>query len=473
MNPPQTTRPEDRVSIGTKLAYGAGGMATLFLGHLPKNLATPIFVVTMGLSPSVVGFAMLVFRFYEALINPLTGWISDNTRSRWGRRRPYLFVGSILSGLFLPLMWFVSPGWSPHAQIAWFVCTGLVLYTVCSVFAMPYESLNLELTPDYNERTSVTSYKAFFQKIAFMIVGWAWFITQLPYFTDPVTGKHDALAGARALSVVVGLAIIGVGLLPAFFVKERFYGAVVKQAKISLGRSLKLTFGNKPFLLLSLMTVFFACSYYLSNFVQFYLRLYYVTKGDQALAAKIEGVQATLTMILGVASIPCFAWLAKRIGKTWTLMFGMALTLLGMVAKWWTYNPEYPWLSMVNAIILAPSLTGIWQIIPAMTADICDHDELRTGERREGAFASIFSLIVKVSFTLGLVLAGPLVEWCGLNVADGVNQTAATIITMRIADAIIPSALLIIAMLLLYRYPLSPGRMREIRADLETRRGVI
>ena len=217
MEAPEITRPEDRVPVPTKLAYGAGGMVIIFLGHLPKNLATPIFVVALGLSPSLVSVAMLIFRVYEAVANPVTGWISDNTRSRWGRRRPFLFAGATLAGLVLPVMWFVSPGWSPNTQMIWFIGTGLVLYTFTSIFAMPYESLNFELTPDYNERTSVTSYKAFFQKIAIMVVSWAWFITQLPMFTNAVTGKPDAISGARALSVVVGLAVVGVGMLPVFF----------------------------------------------------------------------------------------------------------------------------------------------------------------------------------------------------------------------------------------------------------------
>lgn len=470
---PAATSPSDRVPLSAKLAYGTGGLVIIFLGHLPRTLSTPIFVVLLGMSPSMASAAMLVFRLYDAFTNPIMGWISDNTRSRWGRRRPYLFCGSIASALVLPLMWFVNPAWDHTLLLWWFIGTGLLLYTAEAIYAVPYESMNLELTPDYAERTTVTSYKAFFQKIGMVAIGWAWFITQLPYFTDPATGKVDTLAGARALAVTLAVGVLIFGLAPALFIKERFYKAAANQPKIPLRKSIALTFGNRPFIRLAALTVFFACSYYLSNSMGFYIRLYYVTGGDQALSAKIEGVQSTITMILGIASIPCFTWLANRIGKTWTLMIGILLTLAGMLSKWWTYTPENPWLSMTNAIILAPSLTGIWQMIPSMTADVCDDDELKTGERREGAFASMYSLIVNCAFTLGLVISGPLVELCGLDVKMGAAQTAETIQAMRITDVILPSLMLLIAAYLLLRYPLSPQRMREIRNQLEARRGKV
>jgi glycoside/pentoside/hexuronide:cation symporter, GPH family len=465
------TRASDRVPVPAKLAYGVGGMAVSFYGHVPKNLATPILVATLGLSPTSVSIAMLIFRLYDAVIDPLMGWISDNTRTRWGRRRPYLVIGAVLTGLFLPVMWFISPDWSPQTQLVWFIGCGLVLYTFSTIYAMPYESLNLELTPDYNERTSVTAYKAVSQKIAMVVVGWAWFITQLPFFLDASTGKPDSLLGARALSIVVGVAIVVVGILPAWFTRERFYQAASKQAKVSLKDSFRFTLTNRPFVLLAAVSVCFATAYYLSGSMGFYIRLYYVTGGDQVLAAKITGVEGTLTMILGIASIPAFTWTARRIGKTLTLQLAIALTLLAMFSKWWTYTPDYPWLSMFNALILAPSLTGIWLMIPSMTGDVADDDELRTGERREGAFASIYSWVVKASFTAGLVMAGPIVEWCGFQVGLGAAQAPGTITSMRVMDAFIPAILLAASMFILWFYPLSPARMQEIRHTLESRRG--
>lgn len=461
----------DRVPVLIKCAYGAAGAVTVFQGHLPKTLATPVLVVMLGLSPSSVSLAMFVFRLYDAILDPLMGWISDNTRTRFGRRRPYMFVGSILVGLFLPVMWLFDPAWSHQTLLIWFLATGLLLYTFATIFAMPYESLSLELTPDYNERTSVNSYKAMFQKLSVVVIGWSWFITQLPIFADARTGAADTLKGALGMSVIVGIVIIALGVTASLIVKERFYHAAAKQPKISLKDNFRFTFTNRPFLLLASMSVLFGTATYLCWGIAFYLRLYYVTQGDQVLAAKIGGVESTLTMLLGIASIPCFAWLARRVGKGAALMVAMGITFVAMWTNWFTYDPRYPWLSMTASILLAPSITGIWQLIPSMNGDIVDHDELRTGERREGAFASIYSWIVSLSFTLGIGLAGPIVEACGFLTALGPKQTPETIFNMRIAFAIVPGVLLGLAMLILTRYPLSPARMQTIRIDLEARRG--
>ena len=469
---PRVTAPDDRVPVPEKCAYGLAGSVTIFEGHLPKNLATPVFVVMLGMSPTAVSVAMLVFRLYDAFLSPVVGWMSDNTRTRWGRRRPWMFVGAILTGLWLPVMWLVGADWSSRAHLAWFIGTGLVLYTVATVFATPYESLNLELTPDYDERTSVNSYKALFQKFAGLVVGWAWYITLLPLFNG-VDGKPNVLRGAIGLSAIVGAAVIVLGVLPAILVRERFYKVAHAQARVSLADSFRYTLSNRPFLILTAASVLFITATYLANGISFYLRLYYAAGGDERLSAKIGGAEATLVMIVGIAAIPVFARVARTFGKTTALRVAMGGTMLACLSNWFTYDPRWPWLSIAGQVLLAPSTTGLWQMIPSMTGDVCDLDELRTGERREGAFASIYSWIVKASFTAGIALSGPVVELCGFSVPLGAAQAPATLHAMRFAIAVVPAALLGVGMLVLMRYPLTPARMLEVRAELEARRGRI
>jgi len=165
--------PSDRVPLKTNLAYGAASMNNVLFGHLPQHLATPIYVAMLGLSPLWVSMAMMLFRVYDAFTDPVMGWISDNTRTRWGRRRPYLLVGALLCGLSMPLMWFVGPDWSPNQQVAWLIGSGLVFFTCTTIYLVPYFSFFYEISPDYNERTRVSSYSAFFAKMGTLIVGWA------------------------------------------------------------------------------------------------------------------------------------------------------------------------------------------------------------------------------------------------------------------------------------------------------------
>ncbi|MCS6243851.1 MAG: MFS transporter [Opitutus sp.] len=468
---PDGTPQEDRVPMKAKLAYGAAGAVDNWSSQLPSQLATPIFVTGMGLSPAMVSLAMFIFRLYDAIIDPIMGWVSDNTRSRFGRRKPFIVVGAILTGLTFPLLWHAGRDWSHPALLAWLLGTGLLFYTCFTVWAMPYQSMLLEITPDQNERTNVSGYRTFFQTCAGLTIGWAWYLAQLPFFAPVVSGVPDAVGGVRSLSIVVGVLIIVVGLLPAIYVKERFYKAASKQGRVSLKDNFKWTFTNRPFVLIGVFTLLFCVGSMLSSGLGFYLKLYYVAEGNQALAAKLQGVESTLSTILGLLSIPVFNYLCRRYGKKNTLIGAMALVTFGMATKWWMFTPDYPWLSIVNGVLASPAFTGIWMIIPSINGDVVDFDETRTGERREGAFASIFSWIVKASFSAGIGLAGPLVVWCGFEVAQAAAQTAEAFTQMRLVYALLPPGLFVAGLIVLGRYPLTPLRMTQIRAELEERRG--
>jgi GPH family glycoside/pentoside/hexuronide:cation symporter len=182
------TTEQDRVPSGAKLAYAMGGTTDIFGHWLYNNLASPVFNVFLGLSPTQVSLATGTARLVDAFTDPLFGWLSDNTRTRWGRRRPYVLFGSILSGLALPCMFMASPSWSPSAILTFMIVSAIVYAPIISSYNMPYQSLGAELTPEYHERTSIMSYKAATQKIAGMLVGYSvWFATR-PWFVDPATG---------------------------------------------------------------------------------------------------------------------------------------------------------------------------------------------------------------------------------------------------------------------------------------------
>jgi GPH family glycoside/pentoside/hexuronide:cation symporter len=466
------TPPSERVPLTTNLAYGAAAMNNVLYGHLPQHLATPIYVAMLGLSPLWVSMAMMIFRIYDAFTDPVMGWISDNTRSRWGRRRPYLFVGALLCGLTMPLMWFVGPSWSSNLQIGWLIATGAVFFTCTTIFLVPYFSFFYEITPDYNERTRVSSYSAFFGKLATLIVGWAWFFTQLPYFKD-ADGQANPLLGAQALSIVLAVLTTGLGILPALFMKERFYQVASRQAKTSLTGDLKGTLRNKPFLILTAFAAFFATGTFLVWSLEFYARLYWVCQGDAVLAAKLGGSEATISTVLGFASIPVTLWFSRRCGKSNAMFFAMALCIVSVVCRWWVLNPNYPWVSLFSNALMAPALTCIWQIIPSMAADCVDYDELKTGTRNEGVYAATFSWFMKASFTVGLSLAGPVVIWCGFQSGKDITQTAEAIQAIRLCDALLPALILSVGLIAIRFYPLTAGRMAEIRGELEARRGEV
>lgn len=159
------TTPGDKVPVPQKIAYGLGSTNDVWGNWLYSSMVYPVFNIFLMVSPVLVGWVMMITRLVDAVSDPFFGWLSDNTRSKWGRRRPYILVGSILAGLAFPLLFTVGRDWGENAYFWYMIVSfGLVL-TVVSVFNMPYQSLGAELTPGYNERTSVYSYRTILQKL--------------------------------------------------------------------------------------------------------------------------------------------------------------------------------------------------------------------------------------------------------------------------------------------------------------------
>jgi len=466
-----SVRPEDRVSIWLKSAYGAAGTVEYFGSQLLKVLSASIFVTGMGMSPAHIGWVFLIFRLWDAVTDPFMGWISDNTRSRWGRRRPYVLVGGLLTGAIFPLMWLGQPEWSETLKFTYLVGIGLIFYIAFTVWSMPFKSMLPEMTPDTNERTSISAFFSFFSKMAAITGTWIWSITQLSIFNDPVTGETDSLRGMRFVGVVLGLLIMMLSVLPAFLIKERNPDLILRQPKVPFWPTFRRTFSNVPFRILATFTLVFAFGINLVQGQMFYLRTFYALKGDTVFSAKLTGIEGTMSMVIGVLSIPFFTWLCRRIGKKETLMVSTGIILLATWLSWFTYTPANPWLALVTGVLLSPGYTGMWLVIPSMLADVVDDEELRSGDRREGGFNSIFAWMNKASISLAYGLAGMIVVWCGFEIAKKANQTPDTFENMRLCFALLPTLFLVPALILLSRFPLSHVRMQAIRDALESRRG--
>jgi len=189
------------------------------------------------------------------------------------------------------------------------------------------------------------------------------------------------------------------------------------------------------------------------------------------LAAKLTGIDGVIATIVGILGVPVAQWSAHRFGKGRTLATAAALSVFASLLSWVTFTPSAPYLSVICNPLFQFGGAVIWVIIPSMTGDIADHDELVTGQRHEGAFASIFSWIVKMTISIGMVLPGPMIELAGFDVKSGSHQTPEAIFGMRLILALTPALIMLPALFILNRYTLTATRMSEIRAELEARRG--
>lgn len=464
--------PNGEVPMREKLAYSVGSPVDGLASGVVGNMTTPIFVLLMGVSPSVLSLVGVLYRVFDAFTDVAAGWLSDNARTRWGRRRPFIFAGAICTGLWMPVIWFFPQGWPTGLLVTWMVGCWMVRDVFASGWNIPFQCLLLEMTPSAKERTNISAMRSYFGNAAGLLVGWVWFFTQLSVFND-ASGKPDIILGARWITSIFAVVVIAIGVLPALFVKERFYHQAEKQPKVSLKDNFRLTFTNKPFVLLVFFTLLFTIGTSSKNGLAFFTKMYYVFGGDQKLAATVAGTESTITLFVGFLGIPIFQWIAKKYGNRNSLMTAMAIVSTASVSTLFTYTPAMPYLTILTGILLAPATAGMWVVIPPMLGDIVDFDELRTGERREGSFSSIYSWQLKMAFSIGGGLSGPLVELVGFRVAAGIHQPEHVIYLMRILLSFIPLVFVGIAMILLARFPLNRAKMAEVNAELVRRRGEV
>lgn len=465
---------EDKVSVPAKAAYALGGTTDIFGHWLYNSIANPVFNVFLGLSPTQVSLALGATRFVDAFTDPLFGWLSDNTRSKWGRRRPFILIGSVLAGLLLPCLFMARPSWS-NSQIFWFMLISASLYApIISAYNMPYQSLGAELTPDYNERTNIMSWKAVIQKLSGAMLGGALWLATRPFFNDPETGKPDIARGAVWAAAIAGAIMIIAGICNFVFVRERYYEKAQAQQKVSFVSMFGDTFRCKPYLILLGTALVYAIPTGLVGTLGFYATTYYVFKGDVAAGATISFWNNIGYAVFGIAGVPVAAALAKRLGKQKALSFTLATGIVAFGSSWWLYTPENPWLSVIANGLNGFSATGLWVVLPSMCADVVDYDETLSGKRQEGAYSSTFSWVLKVGMSVSMLVVGPLLDQVsGFDAKLEGNQAPETITWIRGMFAGIPVAALVVAFILVQLYPLTRERMQEIRAQLEARRGTV
>ena len=464
---------EDHLKPSTKVAYAMGGTTDIFGHWLYNGLVDPVFNVFLGVSPTRVSIVRAVMLAVDAFSGLLFGWLSDNTRSRWGRRRPYILIGSILAGIGMPCLFLARSDWTPDEVYLYMLVSTILFSPIIACYNTPYQSLGSELTPDYNERTTVMAYRGVIQKTAGMLLNWGLWFASLPMWTDPATGKPDIAKGAMWAAAIAGGWMIVSGILNFVFVKERYYEKVQKQGRAGFGAMFGAAATSRPFLFLLGTGLVYAIPTGLVGTLGFYALNYYVFRNDIALTSQVQGVGGVVYMVAGFAGIFGTHWLSKRLGKKKALSTTLAIGLVGFGSSFWLYTPSAPWLSLVCMALHGFSATGLWVVLPSMNADIVDYDELSSGQRRESAYSAAFSWAIKVGMMFSMLIGGPLLELSGFDAALGENQTPDAILGIRLLFAGIPVIALITAIVLVHLYPLDAERMARIRAELEAKRGTV
>jgi GPH family glycoside/pentoside/hexuronide:cation symporter len=466
-SPPPQTAAKDRLPVAEKVSFASGAFTfgVIYMGM--AHLAYPIFNITLGISATTIGIVLAIGRLWDAITDPLMGSISDNSRSRWGRRRPFILLGSLLCALAFIFMFWVPTDWSERAIFIWFVVSIFFLYTASTVFSVPWLSLSYELTPDSSERTRLHAYRSYAAIGASLLLPWLFSWAQEDAFSDTMTGM-------RWLSVAVAVAMI-LTALPVFFgCKERYAKTASTQAKIGVFKALRTTFHNRNFLILvgGIVTTML-CAPMLVGSLAIYINSYHVFQGDTKAGAVITAQAAMVFTAIKFVILPLAVKLATRYGKRAVMRGALIIGFFGAISKFFFYTPALPELQFLTMLLMAPSLTCFWLLVDPMKADCADYDEWKTGLRREGNYAAVANWIEKLAITVVLAFSGYVIDASGFDPALGADQPEGTMFTLRLLFALAPALACIAALISLHFYKLSEERMLEIRKELEARRGEI
>ena len=453
------------LSVAKKLAWGIGGFAENLANNALLTLAYPIFGVGMGLSPFYIGLALSASRIIDAITDPIMGNITDNTKSRWGRRRPWIFIGAILMSLVFAAIWFTPRLENQLIPAIYLIVMCSLFYMAFTIWVVPFSGLGLELVEDYVERTRLMAFRVAPSFIVGAAIGSLYKITLMEHLWG-----GDEVIGARYVGLIVGSLMLVTGIIPAIFSRERF--ATTRQDKTKIWLALTLTIKNEPFLLLigSVFFVFVALFFMIPLLT--YISLYYVCNGSKQLMASIGVYIAFVQATFQLLSMFAISYLAKFLDKKKVLIGGLLLGIFGYLSSWFLFTPKYPYLTILPPVIINIGLCACWVLNGSFSADICDYDELKTGRRREGMFSAVFGFLNKLAIALVSTLSSWMLVRLGFE-GENLNPTIEQLFTLRWFYIVVPVTAMVGAILCMWKYPLTRERVKEIQGELRKIRGEV
>jgi GPH family glycoside/pentoside/hexuronide:cation symporter len=446
---------KDRISPLVKFIYGSGdtgfSLTTTIIGAYFAIFLTDI----VGIAPSIAAAAIFIGRSWDYINDPIIGHISDRTRTRWGRRRPFLLFGGLPFALTFLMLWWIPP-WENVILQAVYYSVAYILFDAAATFLyMPYFALTPEMTSDYDERTSLTTYRMFFSILGSLLA-----------FTIPLMliGTFAPENASRVFTMALLFGVISI--LPFFpvFLVTRERPEFIEQEKPSLSQSLLSAKNNPPFLYgLAIYLMTWISIEIVQAILIFYIKYVVQREPDSDLLMGSIFVTAIL-------ALPIWERVSKKWGKRRAYIAGVAfwagvqLVLISVSSS--TSLPIILILCILAGIGVAAAHVLPWAIIP----DAIEWGEWKNGERHEGMYYSLITLTKKAAASFAVPLALLLLDATGY-VPVISEQPASALWGIRIVMGPIPAVLLCIGIFFAFRYPLDREKFAQIVRELEDRRG--
>ena len=462
-----------KVPFGQKVAFGLGMLANqMFPAAL--GIFMVVLVQDMGFPGWMWGVLFFLPRVFDSVTDPIMGFISDNTRSTWGRRKQYVFVGAIVMGISFVAMWQLYRVDGVNHNFVYFLCWSIVFYAGLTLFSIPYVAMGYEMSDDFHERTSIMAVAQWIGQWAWVIAPWFWVVMYDPEWFE------NADTATRTLSIWVGVVCMLLAMVPAIFLPSRStkddthlvpltwanFGGGMKEILIGF----KEAFGSVPFRKLCFATFLIFNAFNTVAAFSFFIVVYHLFAGN----APAAGIWPTLfgsvgALVTTFAVIPTVAWMSKKMGKKNAFMLSQGISIIGYVLLWFLMIPGKPWMFMFALPFFSFGIGGLFTLMMSMTADVCDLDELATGKRREGIFGAIYWWMVKFGFAIAGLLSGAIMSFVGF-APGAATQAAGAVDGLRLFYSGVPIFGTLLAMWVMHDYDLDEKRATEVHAEIERRK---
>ena len=464
----------NKVPMGQKIAFGIGMLANQMF---PAALAIFMVVLVQDYAFPTWMWGILFFlpRIFDSITDPIMGFISDNTRSIWGRRRQYVLLGALIMGVSFSLLWQLYLENGVSYNFTYFLIWSLVFYLGLTIFSVPYVAMGYEMSDDFHERTDIMAIAQWIGQWAWVIAPWFWVVM----YDDSWFG--DTTETTRTLGIWVGIIFAVLAMAPALFIKSKSTKDDESLTPLTLktvGGSLKQIIENfkeafkiEQFRKLCFSTFLIYNAFNVVAGFSFFIVVYYLFNGDAAAA----GLWPTLLGSMGALAttflvIPIVAWMSKKMGKKKAFMVSQGISVAGYIMLWFLFIPGKPYMFLIALPFFSFGIGSLFTLMMSMTSDVIDIDELNTGKRREGVFGAIYWWMVKFGFAIAGLLTGAIMTLVGF-VPDTVNSEA-SITGIRLFYSGLPIVGTLAAMFIMRNYNLTEERAHEISAELAKKKAI-
>jgi len=441
------------LTLAKKIVYGSGEITPSLMFPMISSFLLFFLTDIAGVAPVAAASIILAGRVWNGLLNPTAGFISDRTQSRWGRRRPYVLFSALPQALMFMLIWRVFPSLNPGMKALYYTMVLFMFYTSSAFWGVPYNSLGMELTDDYNERTGLSIARTLLAA-PFSILA-----TVVPSLI--IAAEKNVSAKIFNLSVINGALALVPPILIFIYTKERYAEFRVKQ-EIKKEASLASLFKSRPFICSNIIIFSHKCALGIQEGFLIYYVSYWLNRKEQ------------LAIFLPTMGI---AWLSTMsVWKTITQKYGKKAANIAACAVWaaglliqLTLTETTPLYLVIALQALIGIGYGYAHVVPqAMIADVADYDEYRNGSRREGLIFGFWNMFATLGGAVALLPASLLLAWSGY--VPNAVQNPVVRQTIRLFMAFGPTAMLMVCVVATLFYSISRERYYEIRADIDARR---